>query len=333
MANGFFGGAAEGMADAEKQRLARETLATEAGLRERGLGLQERGVGIQERAQALSEKNSARAAGQQGLERVDKQIAETMATVSETVKQGLAAGRDPATIQKAVAPLVDSVKRLAPYAKRDPAMLDAQVNALLTNPNLVESATAAGTAAGTSEAAKIKALQASGVTPATFKDPKDKVSAEGALRDDFLKQAAPFITVRDAKNRLDDIYSTGAGDMALVFQYMKMLDPGSTVREGEFATASNAAGVPSTVIGLYNKALGEGFLAPKARTEIKQQAEKFYQSSARQYDKIQTNFAKIAQRQGMNPDNVIIDNSPSPEPKAAGAPNIPAPPPGFVLSK
>lgn len=154
MAGFFLGGAAEGMESAEKQRLARETLATERGLRERGLGIQERGVGVQERgatvnerAQTLAEKNAGRAAGQQGLERVDKQIAETMATVAETVKQGLAAGRDPATIQKAVAPLVDSVKRLAPFAKRDPGVFDAQVGALLTGPTPVETATVSGAAA------------------------------------------------------------------------------------------------------------------------------------------------------------------------------------------
>ena len=35
-----------------------------------------------------------------------------------------------------------------------------------------------------------------------------------------------------------------AGDMALIFSYMKMLDPNSTVREGEYATAQDAGSIP-----------------------------------------------------------------------------------------
>jgi hypothetical protein len=36
---------------------------------------------------------------------------------------------------------------------------------------------------------------------------------------------------------------------------MKMLDPTSVVREGEFATAQNAASIPIKIVNMYNKAL------------------------------------------------------------------------------
>jgi hypothetical protein len=45
---------------------------------------------------------------------------------------------------------------------------------------------------------------------------------------------------------------SAAGDLSLIFQYMKVLDPGSTVREGEFANAQNAAGVPDRIRNLFN---------------------------------------------------------------------------------
>jgi hypothetical protein len=35
----------------------------------------------------------------------------------------------------------------------------------------------------------------------------------------------------------------GPGDLALVFSFMKMLDPGSVVRESEFSAAQNTAGL------------------------------------------------------------------------------------------
>ena len=48
---------------------------------------------------------------------------------------------------------------------------------------------------------------------------------------------------------------SAAGDMSLIFAYMKMLDPDSVVREGEQATAENARGMPEGLANLYNKAI------------------------------------------------------------------------------
>lgn len=313
MASGFFlGGAAEGMADAEKQRLARETLATESGLRTRGLDIQERtansNISLGERAQSLSEKNAEREAVRQGVATVDKHIADTMAVVGETVKSALAAGRDPAVVQKAITPLVESAKRLAAAAGKDTAALDAQVGALLANPTGAEtaSAVAQGKAEGEvrGKIAGAKAQAEAGLPPDVN---KEKVSAENTLRDDYTKASANFYTMRDAKDRLDNLEKSGAGDMALVFQFMKMLDPTSTVREGEYASAANSGGVPSSVQALYNKALGEGSIGDKAREGIRSQANRFYQAGAARHDKIQTDYANIAKRQGLTIENVVVD--------------------------
>jgi len=347
MANGFFlGGAAEGMETAERQRLARETLATETGLRQRGLGVQERGATVQERAQTLSEKNAERAAGQQGLERVDKQIAETMATVAETVKQGLAAGRDPASIQKAVAPLVDSVKRLAPYAKRDPGTFDAQVGALLTGPTQAEAvgatlakstAEAQGkeTGEGIGKAAAAKALAAAGVVDenAGFKDKGQRVTAENSLRDDYIKQSQPFITARDFYNNYQQADTSGAGDITRVFAFMKMQEPNSAVMPGEAANVQNAAGVPEGVRAMYNKLIGGGTLSPGARDQLTSQVKKLYESRGLQHDKLTSQFADVAKRYKMDVNNVVMDLSPVPKKAGGSIGDIPAPPAGFSVVK
>lgn len=328
MANGFFlGGAAEGMADADKRAISRETLAADTALKTRGLDNQSRGlditeannranIGLGERAQTLAERNAARSASKDALSVVDKHISDTMAIVSDAVKNAAAAGKDPEIIRKAIAPLVDSAKSLALKAGRDPASFDAQVDALLLNPTTQEKAAAqaSGEAEGKAmgAAAAAKKLEDMGIVNpnGNFKSVDEKVKAENLLRDDYLKQSQSFITMRDAKNRLDNIEKTGAGDVALVFQFMKILDPGSTVREGEFATASNAAGIPSSVIGAYNKAVGGGVLAPEARKQIISQANKIYETQAVQHDKTTTQFANIAKRYKMDPDNVVIDLKP-----------------------
>jgi hypothetical protein len=328
----FLGGAAEGLKTATDMRqaeeligLRRDTLAADTGLRSRGLDLQERQVNLAAQAQ----KN---AQTRQLLTEADKQVNDTLGVVNETITSGLAAGRDPAVVAKAVQPLVESAKRIAGAAGLNPGAIDVKVNAWMAAPGLAERAAAEGTAAAAKVVANKKALEASGVdTTPTWKTLDEKVKAEGALRDDYLKQAAPFIVQRDAKMRLDSIEKTGAGDVGLVFTFMKLLDPGSTVREGEFATASNAAGVPSAIMGKYNKVVGGGVLDDKARKEIKEQANKFYQTAALQHDKLSTQFASTAKRNKLDPDSVIVDLSPDARatPAVGAAGTIPPPPPGF----
>lgn len=366
MANGFFlGGVAEGMADADKRALERDRYASDVGLRTRALDLTEQNQrssqGIAERAQTLAEKNAARSASQEDIARADKLIADTMATVGETVKSAVAAGRDADSIRKAVAPLVESAARIAQRVGRDPAALTSSVDAMMTGPSAVEAGAVKGAAEGTSEvakakvvaptlvqnktlegqaagageAAKQKALAAAGIQDeaAGFKSKDEKIKAENSLRDDYVKQSQQFVTIRDAKNRLDNLDRTGAGDMSLVFTFMKMLDPGSTVREGEYATAANSGGVPSAVQALYNKALGEGNIGTKARNEIIQQSNKFFTAAALQQDKNTTTFANIATRLKLDPNNVVIDLMPAATKAAATgkAGKLPPPPDGFNL--
>jgi hypothetical protein len=308
----FLGGAAEGLRSATDMRqadeligLKRDTLAADTGLRSRGLDLQERQVNLAAQAQ----KN---AQTRQLLTEADKQVNDTLGVVNETITSGLAAGRDPAVVAKAVQPLVDSAKRIAGAAGLNPGAIDVKVNAWMAAPGMAERAAAEGTAAATKQVAANKTLAASGVdTTPSWKTLDEKVKAEGSLRDDYVKQAAPFITIRDAKNRLDDIEKTGAGDMALLFQYMKILDPGSTVREGEFATAQSVAGVPGQIETLRQRVLGEGMLSEGARNQIKSQANRFYQAAAKQHDKTTTQFAEIAKRNKLDPNSVIVDLLPA----------------------
>lgn len=134
--DGFFlGGAAEGIADADKRALARDTLTADTGLRTRGLDIQERNAatdaGLRTRALDIQEKQIREARARETLTKVDKHIADTMSTIGETVKTALAAGRDPALIHKTISPLADSAKRLYSATGRDPLLIDSQIDGLL----------------------------------------------------------------------------------------------------------------------------------------------------------------------------------------------------------
>lgn len=67
-----------------------------------------------------------------------------------------------------------------------------------------------------------------------------------------------------------------AGDMALIFGFMKMQDPGSSVREGEYASAQNAGSVDAKVRNAYNSILNGQRLTPEQRADfLKQGANAF----------------------------------------------------------
>ena len=101
--------------------------------------------------------------------------------------------------------------------------------------------------------------------------------------------------------------ASAAGDIALIFGYMKTIDPTSTVREGEFATASNAGGLDDRLVNMYNKVLSGQRLT-------RQQREQFIQSAKTQHDAYQAkakaiidSYRRTAERNGLNPANVVLE--------------------------
>jgi hypothetical protein len=103
---------------------------------------------------------------------------------------------------------------------------------------------------------RMQAAQALNLTPGTPEynsvisggspsDPsKTKYERRKDLRNSFnsLQSTKDFQSVVSAFGRIEASASnpSAAGDLALIFNYMKMLDPGSVVRESEFRTAQDA---------------------------------------------------------------------------------------------
>lgn len=98
-----------------------------------------------------------------------------------------------------------------------------------------------------------------------------------------------------------------AGDLALIFNYMKMLDPGSVVREGEFATAQNAGGVDDRVRSFYNRVLEGTRLTPSQRDDFANRATRIYSGAQEEYGKIATQYGAFATSAGLPADQVIPD--------------------------
>lgn len=98
-----------------------------------------------------------------------------------------------------------------------------------------------------------------------------------------------------------------AGDLALIFNFMKVLDPASVVREGEFATAANAGGIDERVRSLYNQVVEGTRLTEAQRADFVDRAGRLYSGAQEQYQSIADQYAGFAKQAGLDPSLVIPD--------------------------
>lgn len=101
---------------------------------------------------------------------------------------------------------------------------------------------------------------------------------------------------------------SAAGDIALLINYMKMLDPGSVVREGEFATAQNAGGVDARVRARYNQALEGELLSEEQRADFLASAGRVLVPYRDQFETFKQRYSTLAQSQGVKPSDVVIND-------------------------
>jgi hypothetical protein len=147
------------------------------------------------------------------------------------------------------------------------------------------------------EAAQI----AAGIVPA-----EKRPELEGKFRKEYNDNTKVYQDVKASYGRVISADDNAVGDLSLIFGYMKMLDPGSVVREGEFATAQNAAGVPERVLNVYNRVASGERLSPSQRAAFKNQAERLFNSAGEQEAAVRSGLERIAKGYGLNPSNIFI---------------------------
>jgi len=126
------------------------------------------------------------------------------------------------------------------------------------------------------------------------------------LRGEIAKSAAGFDKVVASFDRISASENTGPGDLSLIFNFMKMLDPGSVVREGEFASAENAGGVPERVRNFFNKLNTGERLTPKQRESFLSQSKALFKKSKQRHDKTIKGFINLASQLGIEQSLVVL---------------------------
>jgi hypothetical protein len=132
---------------------------------------------------------------------------------------------------------------------------------------------------------------------------------EETLRREFTATMDPYVKLAQAYRKIETAATnpSGAGDISLIFGYMKILDPGSTVMQGEQADARNAGNVPETVRAFYNRALTGERLDPKVRSDFLGQARNLVESQRALSDDVVERYKSLATEYGLKPERVTFD--------------------------
>ena len=120
MADGLFGGIAEGITAGRQQALQQQQTDQQYSLGTQRLQLEQQQMKNQQQRELYA--------------RADKDVSNLMDTASKTIEALKMQGKDNATIAKAIQPVVQAAKRLRQSAGGDPSMIDAQVAATLAQP-------------------------------------------------------------------------------------------------------------------------------------------------------------------------------------------------------
>ena len=141
------------------------------------------------------------------------------------------------------------------------------------------------------------------------KDGAVKFDDVNGLGKRFFSESKDFQTINDSIGRLvsGSEADNAAGDLAIVFSYMKMLDPGSVVRESEYATAENARGVPEGMRNIYNKLLTGERLSPEQRDRFVGLGRDLYGKQRSQHDARIDYYKDLSGKYGIDPAHVIQD--------------------------
>lgn len=132
------------------------------------------------------------------------------------------------------------------------------------------------------------------------------------FQDDYARDSKTYLTVRNAYQQVKGAADKpdAAGDLSLIFGYMKMLDPNSVVRETEFANAQNAAGIPDQIRNVWNRALRGERLNPNQRQQFVGQARRIWESAHGNQGRVRKTYGDRATKFGIDPTMVLDDEEP-----------------------
>ena len=136
---------------------------------------------------------------------------------------------------------------------------------------------------------------------------KDKFTFEKDLRSEYDKQSKNVIDAlnqaRTAKKALEQ--GTGIGDIQAVFSFMKAVDPGSRVTEGEIELTAQAGGKLRTLAAFANKAATGKVFDEATRRELWTLMSEVTTDNITGLNDLQDKYTGLTSSYGVSAENVI----------------------------
>lgn len=140
---------------------------------------------------------------------------------------------------------------------------------------------------------------------------KHAFEAEGKMFDDHKGQSKTFIDVRDAYQRLSSALpnatKSAAATLAGATTFMKLLDPGSVVRESELGMAMQATGALDRATNYFNVLQNGKVLTASQAKDFQNIADQLYKAAEQSQGQIDGEYTDRAGRYGLNPKNIVGD--------------------------
>lgn len=138
-------------------------------------------------------------------------------------------------------------------------------------------------------------------------NPEKVFQMEKQLRDEYVKRTGQFTELRGTFDTIKASAAdgSGAGDVALVTGFIKMLDPGSVVRETEFANARDTAGLFGMLTATAKKLKDGQFLTPDQRASFANLAAKYMEATSKYEKEIRSDLTGVVKAWALSEDNVF----------------------------
>lgn len=134
---------------------------------------------------------------------------------------------------------------------------------------------------------------------------------EMKLADDYRAQSKPFKEVSDAYRTinatLDKATTSAAATLAGATKFMKLLDPGSVVRESELGMALAASGVLDRAFNYHNTLKNGKVLTPSQAADFKRITQQIYAAAQDGQKQVDDNYRRQAQTYGLRPEMIVQD--------------------------
>ena len=219
--------------------------------------------------------------------------------IAETLTDGQKAGTEPLIINKSLLtdPKLPNVFKEPPSSSGDDTGPSSALSKLYKD---LENATVGGPEALALQSQIDALITKSGFDKEIFDAENEILSSYNKATKSIKESRINYAKMEEAVESAD-----GPGDLALVFSFMKMLDPGSVVRESEFSAAQNTAGLFQKLLVAAENIQKGDLLSPEQRQSFLELSKKFLEGGNKSMIKIRRNKGIQADNYGLNAANIF----------------------------